>query len=137
VFEEVGETRPTSGLVHGAYVIPKIDSDDWESIVFVQNDLEPIIEAEFLDLEGDFWRVQTTPGLHARAPTEGKRGGQHRDHRHEAESERIRGFQIEVMLHGSSPFEPVEQFSPLALETAKSSVMRPNEIAPEPFDSRA
>ena len=47
MLEQVGEAGVTRPLVLGADVIPHTDGDDWTGVIFVNEDVEPVLEGVF------------------------------------------------------------------------------------------
>ena len=57
VFEEMGEAGAAGTLVERADVVPEIDGDEWQAVVFMREDDEAVGQGElfvleFGDLEG-------------------------------------------------------------------------------------
>jgi hypothetical protein len=61
VFEEMGEAGAAGALVEWADVVPEVDGDEREAMVFVGDDDETVghgelLELELRELEGRGWR---------------------------------------------------------------------------------
>jgi hypothetical protein len=51
VFKEMSEAGVAYGFVGGAHVVPDIDGDEREAVIFGQNDLKAVVELVFLEFD--------------------------------------------------------------------------------------